>query len=50
MPAAAPPPPAENGPAPRSELEQLQMRAGQVTDDVSISFAISIHIQIVDFQ
>lgn len=33
MPAAVPP--AENGAAPRSELEQLQMRAGQVTDDVS---------------
>ena len=32
MPAAVPP--AENG-APRSELEQLQLRAGQVTDDVS---------------
>ncbi|VVD01594.1 unnamed protein product [Leptidea sinapis] len=32
MPSAEPPPPAENG-APRSELEQLQMRAGQVTDD-----------------
>lgn len=33
MPSAAPP--AENG-APRSELEQLQLRAGQVTDEVSI--------------
>lgn len=32
MPAPAPPP--ENG-APRSELEQVQMRAGQVTDEVT---------------
>lgn len=32
MPAAVPP--AENG-APRSELEQLQLKAGQVTDEVS---------------
>lgn len=31
MPSAVPP--AENG-GPRSELEQLQMRAGQVTDEV----------------
>lgn len=34
MPAATPP--AEPNGAPRSELEQLQMRAGQVTDEVSI--------------
>lgn len=35
MPTAVPP--AENG-APRSELEQLQMRAGQVTDEVRVKF------------
>lgn len=28
-------PPVENGAPPRSELEQIQMRAGQVTDEVS---------------
>lgn len=33
MPSAAPPP--ETG-EPRSELEQLQLRAGQVTDEVNI--------------
>ena len=33
MPSATPP--AENG-APRSELEQLQLRSGQVTDEVNI--------------
>lgn len=27
--------PAENGGVPRTELQELQMKAGQVTDDVS---------------
>lgn len=38
MPSAAPPPAAGNG-VPPSELEQLQLRAGQVTDDVSFVYA-----------
>ena len=32
---AAASPPAENGGVPRTELQELQLKAGQVTDDVS---------------
>lgn len=32
---AVAPPPAENGGVPKTELQELQMKAGQVTDDVS---------------
>lgn len=35
MPSAAPPPVAEVAGPPRTELEELQIKANQVTDDVS---------------
>ena len=41
MPAAAPP--VENGAGPpKSELEELQIKANQVTDDVSCFFCVII--------
>lgn len=40
MPAPAPPA-AEPGP-PRTELQELQLKAGQVTDDVSLVLHISM--------
>lgn len=43
MPSAAPPQ-VEAGP-PRTELEELQIRANQVTDDVSKSFLINYKMQ-----
>lgn len=39
MPSVAPPPPAEAVGPPRTELEELQIKSNQVTDDVrAISF------------
>lgn len=36
MPAAAPAPPAAENGAPRTELQELQLKAQQVTDEVRI--------------
>lgn len=43
MPAAAPAPAAENG-APRTELQELQLKAQQCTDEVSI-FVLNVEVK-----